>query len=87
MVNLNLAEQDNKQRIIDTFIKSVYIYDDKAIINFNCREGSEVIPLQLNQTCSFLQMVGEPAKWPLQMALLSQMWGSFFVSVKPIFEI
>ena len=62
MVNLNLAEQDNKQRIIDTFINSVYVYDDKVVINFNCREGSEVIPLQLNKTRSFLHTLGEPSR-------------------------
>ena len=59
MVNLNLAEQDKKQRIIDTFINSIYVHDDRLIVNFNCREGSEVVPLQLNKTRSFLQVVGE----------------------------
>ena len=60
MIDLNLASQDNKQRIIDTFVNSIYVYDDKAVINFNCREESEVVPLQLNQNCSFLQGLGEP---------------------------
>ena len=60
MVSLDLASQDNKQRIIDTFVNSIYVYDDKAVINFNCREESEVVPLQLNQNCLFLQGLGEP---------------------------
>lgn len=68
MIDLNLANQDNKQRIIDTFVNSIYVHDDRVIINFNCREESEVVPLQLSQNCSFLQGLGEPAKRPSQMA-------------------
>lgn len=49
MIDLNLSNQDNRLRIIDTFINSIYVHDDRVIINFNCREESEVIPLQLNQ--------------------------------------
>ena len=60
MIDLNLASQDNKQRIIDTFVNSIYVHDDRVIINFNCREESEVVPLQLNKNCSFLQGPGEP---------------------------
>lgn len=60
MARLNLLSNDNKQRIIDTFVNSIYVYDDKLIINFNCREDSETIPLELTDNCSFLQAVGEP---------------------------
>jgi hypothetical protein len=60
MARLNLLSNDNKQRIIDTFVNSIYVYDDKLIINFNCREDSETIPLALTDNCSFLQAVGEP---------------------------
>lgn len=42
MIDLKLASQDNKQRIIDTFVNSIYVHDDRVIINFNCREESEV---------------------------------------------
>lgn len=49
MIDLNLSSQDNRLRIIDTFVNSIYVHDDRVIINFNCREESEVVPLQLNQ--------------------------------------
>ncbi len=62
MVSLDLANQDNKQRIIDTFVNSIYVYDDKAVINFNCREESEVIPLKLSTYVSDLKGLGEPTK-------------------------
>lgn len=37
MISLDLANHDNKQRNIDTFINSIYVYADKAVINFNWR--------------------------------------------------
>ena len=61
MVSLDLASQDSKQRIIDTFVNSIYVYDDKAVINFNCREESETIPLKLSTYVSDLRGLGEPA--------------------------
>ena len=76
MSTLNLAEQDNKHRIIDTFINSIYVYGDKAVINFNCREGSEVIPLQLNKTRSFLQAPGEPNRTDPKHYGASDLFGS-----------
>ena len=30
-----------RQRIIDTFINSVYLYDNKVVIFFNIREGQQ----------------------------------------------
>jgi len=38
MQKLNLATAENRQRIIDTFINSICVYDDRLIINFNCRD-------------------------------------------------
>ncbi len=61
MVSLDLASQDNKQRIIDTFVNSIYVHDDRVIINFNCREESETIPLKLSTYVSDLRGSGEPA--------------------------
>ena len=60
MITLDLATSDNRQRIIDTFVNSIYIYDDRAVINFNCREESETVPLQLSTYVSDLQGLGEP---------------------------
>ena len=62
MQKLNLATAENRQRIIDTFINSIHVYDDRLIINFNCREESETIPLELSKKVSRLRESGEPAK-------------------------
>ena len=60
MQKLNLATAENRQRIIDTFINSIHVYDDRLVINFNCREESETIPLELSKKVSRLRESGEP---------------------------
>ncbi len=60
MQKLNLATAENRQRIIDTFINSIHVYDDRLVINFNCRVESETIPLELSKKVSRLRESGEP---------------------------
>lgn len=60
MERLDLANADNKQRLINTFINSIYVHDDKFVVNFNCREESEVIPRDLEGDVSSLTILGEP---------------------------
>ena len=60
MRNLNLASDRNKQRIINTFVNSVYVYDDRYVVNYNCREESDVIPLYITTNVSYLNSGGEP---------------------------
>ena len=38
LTELDLADEGNKLRIIETYVNSVYAYDDKIVVNFNCRE-------------------------------------------------
>jgi len=60
MRELNLMNEDSRECVIDTFINSIYVYYDKVVINFNCREDSETIPLAFMDSSSFLSEVGEP---------------------------
>ena len=39
----DIANNDQKRRLIDTFINSVYIYDDKILITYNCKDGERQI--------------------------------------------
>lgn len=34
-----------KQRLIDSFVNAVYLYEDKIILTFNCKNGSKTITL------------------------------------------
>lgn len=58
MERLNLASDVNRQRIINTFVNSIYVHDDKCVVNFNCREESETIPLDNKGNVSYLNIVG-----------------------------
>jgi len=60
MEKLDLASIDNRQRIINTFVNSIYVYEDRFEVNFNCREGFEIIPLDNERIVSRLEILGEP---------------------------
>ncbi len=47
---LDMSKQSHRQRLIDTFINRIYLYDDKLVITFNYKEGSETISLNEIET-------------------------------------
>ena len=56
---------DNKEyqrRIIDTFVNSVYVYDDRIVFNYNFKDGSVSLPFdEINNTFgSYLETVAPP---------------------------
>lgn len=60
MKNLDLTNDDNKRRLVDTFVNSVYLYDDnKAVVSFNCREGASTLVIPAGE-CSACARLGEP---------------------------
>lgn len=59
MKRLDLASDDSKRKLVDTFVNSVYLYDDRAVISFNCREGASTIALPSGD-CSACMRLGEP---------------------------
>ena len=42
---LDMSKQTHRQRLIDTFINRIYLYDDKLIITFNHKDCAETITL------------------------------------------
>lgn len=42
---IDIEEQDEKQLLIDCFINSVFVYDDKIILTFNYKDGEKTISL------------------------------------------
>ena len=59
MKSLDLASDDNKRIMVDTFVNSVYLYDDRMVVSFNCRE--KVSTLALPDGCvSDGRSLGEP---------------------------
>lgn len=60
MKDSDILNEDNRERIVDTFINSIYVYDDKVVINYNCREDSDtILPDNMGES-SYLSVVGEP---------------------------
>ena len=51
--NGNTNDPDYRKEIIDTFVNSVYVYDDKLILTYNYKDGSQALTLQeINATLS-----------------------------------
>ena len=42
---LDMSKQSHRQRLIDTFVNRIYLYDDKLVITFNHKDGAETITL------------------------------------------
>ena len=40
-----MSKQSHRQRLIDTFVNRIYLYDDKLVITFNHKDGAETITL------------------------------------------
>ena len=67
----NVKRLDHRRRLIDSFVNSIYLYDDKMIINFNYKEGSKTVTfadIEESGLCSdltaFAQVVMRKAKTP-----------------------
>lgn len=43
--DIDVTKQEQRQRLIDSFVNSVYLYDDKMIITFNYKDGSKTVSL------------------------------------------
>lgn len=40
---LNMTQPEQRQALVDTFINAIYLYDDKVLITFNYKEGTETV--------------------------------------------
>ena len=40
---LDMSLKDQRQALADTFINAIYLYDDKVLITFNYKEGTETV--------------------------------------------
>ena len=36
-----MTQPEQRQVLVDTFINAIYLYDDKVLITFNYKEGTE----------------------------------------------
>ena len=40
---LDMRLKDQRQALVDTFINAIYLYDDKDLITFNYKEGTQTV--------------------------------------------
>lgn len=76
-----LNDEDFRRRIIDVFINSIYLYDDKVVMYFNIRDGKQISYIEMLESteepgaevgdrCSDLKHDGSPIrKAPLKREL------------------
>ena len=62
---MGLETKEQKQRLIDCFVNSVYLYDDKIVITFNYKEVSKTITLK-EVNGSIIEWSGAPKNTPTQ---------------------
>jgi Site-specific recombinases, DNA invertase Pin homologs len=44
--NYDLGEHEQKQRLIDTFVSAIYVFDDRLVCTFNFREGAKTVTIK-----------------------------------------
>ena len=40
---LDVRQKSHRKMLIDTFVNAIFLYDDKMVITFNCKEGTDTI--------------------------------------------
>ena len=41
-----MTKREQRQRLIDSFVNAVYLYEEKVILTFNYKDGSKTITLE-----------------------------------------
>ncbi len=44
--NGDLQDQAHRQRLVDSFVNAIYLYDDKIVLTFNYKDGSKTVSLK-----------------------------------------
>ena len=44
--SLDMSRPTERQRLIDSFINAIYLYDDKIVLTFNYKDGAKTVSLQ-----------------------------------------
>ncbi|MCI9626370.1 MAG: recombinase family protein [Clostridia bacterium] len=84
--DVDVTNQEQRQRLIDSFVNSVYLYDDRLIITFNYKDGAKTVSLA-DIEGSDLTRFGAPRRrkrhiacgdFSTEVAVCSFCCGSFF---------
>ena len=51
MAKLDIKKKEHRQRLVDTFINAIFLYDDRIVITFNYKNGTKTISMdELNRS-------------------------------------
>lgn len=73
---IDITKQDGKRKIIDTFINSIYLYDDYMKIVYNTNGKEEVVALE-DLESSTLFSCGAPSQYNPNRILVTSEWFGF----------
>jgi len=62
--NTDITNREQRQRLIDIFVNSVYVFDDHVVISFNYRDGTKTVTLAEVESAglgSSLSLFGAPS--------------------------
>jgi Site-specific recombinases, DNA invertase Pin homologs len=59
---LDVTNPAHRQRLVDSFVNAIYLYDDKIVLMFNYKEGSKTLDLA-DIECSSLSAGGAPNQY------------------------
>ena len=80
---LDMRLKDQRQALVDTFINAIYLYDDKVLITFNYKEGTQTITFEnvaeatSKRNGSDLDCIPAPQKRQLLIAVFFVLYGNF----------
>ena len=57
---LDMDVEENRQYFIDTFVNSIYLYDDKLVITYNIKDGTRMITLEELENSDLVQNGSPP---------------------------
>lgn len=61
----DITDYEQRQRLVDSFVNAIYLYDDKIVMTFNYKDGSKTISLA-DIECSDLGAGGAPYGIPIR---------------------
>jgi hypothetical protein len=85
---IDTTKREQRQRLIDTFVNAVFVYDDKLVLTFNYKDGAKTVTMAEieNNYGSDLSSFGAPdrlshSRQSLTGKAVLCLWGLGFESV------
>ena len=80
---LDMSLKDQRQALVDTFINAIYLYDDKVLITFNYKKGTQTVTfgeateVASEGNGSDLDCIPAPQERQLLIAVFFVLYGNF----------